>query len=86
MPFESLHSELCGKTYGRFAKTAQDRPKLCTVVFWLNFRVVLWELSFVLWMKVLQDFLIFSYWGFIAQLEVGGEGFEFSKVGFQMVI
>ena len=30
---ESLHSKVCGKRYGRFAKTGQDRPKLCTVVF-----------------------------------------------------
>jgi len=33
MPFESLHFELCGKSYGRFAKTVQDGPKLCVVVF-----------------------------------------------------
>jgi len=38
MHFESLHSELCGKSYRRFAKTAQDIPELCTVVFELNFR------------------------------------------------
>ena len=38
MPFESLYFKLCGKHYGRFAKTEQDRPKLCAVVFLLNFR------------------------------------------------
>ena len=38
MPFESLHSELYEKSYSRFAKTAQDRPKLCTIVFELNFK------------------------------------------------
>ena len=38
MPFESLHSELCGKSYDHFAKTAQDRFELCIVVVQLNFR------------------------------------------------
>ena len=38
IPFESLHSKLCGKRYGRFTKTPQDRSELCTVVFQLNFR------------------------------------------------
>ena len=37
-------------------------------------------------MKVLREFVIFSYWGFIARLEVGGERHGFSKVDLQMVI
>ena len=32
-----------------------------------------------------MDFLIFSYWGFIAQFEVGVESYEFSKVDFDSV-
>ena len=36
--------------------------------------IVLWAVNEMLW-----DFLIFSYWGFIAQLEVKGERYEFSK-------
>jgi len=47
---------------------------------------ILWELCFVLLMKVLQNFLSFSYWSFIAQLKVGGERYGFSKVTLQMVI
>ena len=38
MPFESLHFELCGKSYGHFAKTVRDISELCTVLFQLNFR------------------------------------------------
>jgi len=45
-----------------------------------------WELYFVLWMRLLRVFLIFSYWGFIAWLELGGERYRFSKVGLQTVI
>jgi len=32
------------------------------------------------------DFVIFSYWGFIAQLEVGGERYGFSKIDLQTII
>ena len=35
---------------------------------------------------MLRDFFIFSYWGFIAQLEVKGESYEFSKVDLVLVI
>ena len=38
MPFKSLYSELCRKSYGHFAKTMHDRSELCTIVFQLNFR------------------------------------------------
>ena len=37
-------------------------------------------------MKVLWDFLNVSYWVFIAQLEVRGKGYGFSKVHLQTVI
>jgi len=47
---------------------------------------LLWELCFALSIKVLQDFLSFSYWGFIAQLEVRDERHGFSKVDLQTVI
>ena len=36
-------------------------------------------------MKVLRDFLIITYWGFTAQLEVGGESYEFSEVDVELV-
>ena len=36
-------------------------------------------------MKVLQDFLMFSYQGSIVQLEDGGESYEFSKVDLESV-
>ena len=35
---------------------------------------------------MLKDFLIFSYWGFISQLNVGGEGDEFSKVDLESIL
>jgi len=35
--FRILHSVWFGKSYGRFAKTAQDKSELCTIVFQLNF-------------------------------------------------
>jgi len=47
---------------------------------------VLWELCFVLWMKVLRDFLRFLYWGFRSPLEAKGESYEFSKEDLESVI
>ena len=41
---------------------------------------MLWQLCFALWTKVLQDFFNFAYWDFRAQLEIGDERYEFSKV------
>ena len=38
MPFESPHSEFCGKSYAYFSKTAMDRLELCTVVIKPNFK------------------------------------------------
>jgi len=57
--------------------------KLCSS---LILRSLLWELCFALWMNMLRDFLSFSYWGFMAQLEVRGEWYEFSKVDPQTMI
>jgi len=34
-------------------------------------------------MKVLVDIIIFSYWGFISQLEVGSERYGFSNADHQ---
>jgi len=36
-------------------------------------------------MKVFWEFLIFLYGGFVAQLEVRGESYEFSKVDLESV-
>ena len=77
MPFESLHSKLCGKNYGHFANTAQDKPELCTVVFQLNFRGRVLVIGFCIMNESIAG--RFSYWGFIAQLEVGGERYGFLK-------
>ena len=38
MPFKLAHSEFCGKSYGCFTKTTQDRPELCTVAIKPNFK------------------------------------------------
>ena len=38
MPCESPQSEFCGKSYGCFTKTAQDRANLCTVAIKPNFQ------------------------------------------------
>ena len=86
MPFESLHSDFCRNSYGRFSKTAQDRPKLCTIVFYPNFREAIVVIMHYTIHEIFRDFLSFLYLGSLAQLEVRGERYEFSKVDLQTVI
>ena len=47
---------------------------------------LLCESCFVSAMKVLEDFVIFSYWGCISQLEVRSERYGFSKVDHQLIM
>ena len=42
--------------------------------------IVLWAVN-----ESVLDLFIFSYWGFIAQLEVRGESYRFSKMDLESV-